>query len=101
MKTMLTVRASPLQLRLSKVSELIHNSTNHKDLDSASVMVHFVRIIDLVRHGSGHYKAATVCITLTCLPYLLSVHSANPRCSRLTTLKVCSIVEAVAGYGTG
>lgn len=46
--TELTVRASLLQLRLSKVSELIHNSTNHKDLDSASVMVHFVRIIDLV-----------------------------------------------------
>jgi structural maintenance of chromosome 4 len=46
---MLNVRALLLQLRLSKVSELIHNSTNHKDLDSASVMVHFVRIIDLVR----------------------------------------------------
>lgn len=38
-----------LQLRLSKVSELIHNSTNHQNLDSASVMVHFARINDMVR----------------------------------------------------
>ncbi|EIE19557.1 RecF/RecN/SMC protein [Coccomyxa subellipsoidea C-169] len=35
------------QLRLSKVSELIHNSTNHKHLDSAKVSVYFQEIIDL------------------------------------------------------
>lgn len=37
-----------LQMRLNKVSELIHNSTNHQNLDKASVSVHFQEIIDLV-----------------------------------------------------
>jgi chromosome segregation ATPase len=36
------------QMRLNKVSELIHNSTNHQNLDKASVSVHFKEIIDLV-----------------------------------------------------
>lgn len=35
------------QMRLNKVSELIHNSTNHQNLDKASVSVHFQEIIDL------------------------------------------------------
>jgi structural maintenance of chromosome 4 len=34
------------QIRLNKVSELIHNSDEHQDLDSARVEVHFVDIID-------------------------------------------------------
>ena len=37
-----------LQLRLSKVSELIHNSSNHRNLESAKVSVHFTEIIDAV-----------------------------------------------------
>lgn len=37
-----------MQMRLNKVSELIHNSTNHQNLDSAGVSVHFQEIIDLV-----------------------------------------------------
>jgi hypothetical protein len=36
-------------MRLNKVSELIHNSTNHQNLDSAGVSVHFQEIVDLVR----------------------------------------------------
>lgn len=36
------------QLRLNKVSELIHNSTNHQNLPMAKVSVHFVEIIDKV-----------------------------------------------------
>lgn len=36
------------QMRLNKVSELIHNSTNHQNLDSAGVSVHFQEIIDMV-----------------------------------------------------
>lgn len=44
------------QMRLSKVSELIHNSTNHQNLDSASVSVHFQEIIDL---DDGTYEAVT------------------------------------------
>ncbi|PRQ27015.1 putative structural maintenance of chromosomes protein [Rosa chinensis] len=35
------------QMRLNKVSELIHNSTNHQNLDSAGVSVHFQEIIDM------------------------------------------------------
>lgn len=35
-------------MRLNKVSELIHNSTNHQNLESAGVSVHFQEIIDLV-----------------------------------------------------
>ncbi|KAL3723276.1 hypothetical protein ACJRO7_035458 [Eucalyptus globulus] len=34
------------QMRLNKVSELIHNSTNHQNLDSAGVSVHFQEIVD-------------------------------------------------------
>ncbi|XP_071704050.1 structural maintenance of chromosomes protein 4-like [Rutidosis leptorrhynchoides] len=35
------------QMRLNKVSELIHNSTNHQNLNSSRVSVHFQEIIDL------------------------------------------------------
>lgn len=37
-----------VQMRLNKVSGLIHNSTNFQNLDSAGVSVHFQEIIDLV-----------------------------------------------------
>jgi len=35
-------------MRQGKLSELIHNSANHPDLDDCSVEVHFRDIIDLV-----------------------------------------------------
>lgn len=41
------------QMRLNKVSELIHNSTNHQNLDSAGVSVHFQEIIDV---NDGEYE---------------------------------------------
>ncbi|KAK9698350.1 hypothetical protein RND81_08G098000 [Saponaria officinalis] len=41
------------QMRLNKVSELIHNSTNHQNLDSAGVSVHFQEITDL---DDGEYE---------------------------------------------
>ncbi|TVU20023.1 hypothetical protein EJB05_36210 [Eragrostis curvula] len=41
------------QMRLNKVSELIHNSSNHQNLDSAGVSVHFQEIIDL---DDGDYR---------------------------------------------
>ncbi|XP_065856626.1 structural maintenance of chromosomes protein 4 [Euphorbia lathyris] len=41
------------QMRLNKVSELIHNSTNYQNLDSAGVSVHFQEIIDL---DDGNYE---------------------------------------------
>ena len=40
--------AAAVQLRLNKVSELIHNSTNHKNLPMAKVCVYFQEIIDTV-----------------------------------------------------
>ncbi|CAL9187640.1 unnamed protein product [Musa hybrid cultivar] len=42
------------QMRLNKVSELIHNSSNHQNLESAGVSVRFQEIIDL---DDGTYKA--------------------------------------------
>lgn len=38
-----------LQLRLNKVSELIHNSTHHQNLEMAKVSVLFQEIVDTVR----------------------------------------------------
>ncbi|XP_073040972.1 structural maintenance of chromosomes protein 4 [Primulina eburnea] len=42
------------QVNLNKVSELIHNSTNHQNLDSAAVSVHFQDITD---KDDGSYEA--------------------------------------------
>jgi structural maintenance of chromosome 4 len=42
------------QLRLNKVSELIHNSTHHRDLEMAKVSVFFQEIIDLVSASRCH-----------------------------------------------
>ena len=36
------------QLRLNKVSELIHNSMHHQDVPMSRVSVHFVEIVDKV-----------------------------------------------------
>ncbi|XP_057769491.1 structural maintenance of chromosomes protein 4-like [Salvia miltiorrhiza] len=44
------------QMRLNKVSELIHNSTNHQNLDSAGVSVHFQEIVDL---DDGEYEVVS------------------------------------------
>ena len=41
------------QLRLNKVSELIHNSTHHRNLPEARVSVHFQEIVDIVSVGGG------------------------------------------------
>jgi len=42
------------QLRLSKVSELIHNSTDHRNLESAQVSVYFHEIIDTSDDEQGY-----------------------------------------------
>ncbi|KAG1358997.1 structural maintenance of chromosomes protein 4 [Cocos nucifera] len=42
------------QMRLNKVSELIHNSSNHQNLESAGVSVYFQEIIDM---DDGTYRA--------------------------------------------
>jgi hypothetical protein len=56
-----------VQMRLNKVSELIHNSTNHQNLDSAGVSVHFQEIVDLV----GKFAHTWVMLPITALPFLL------------------------------
>lgn len=45
---MLTHGVHAMQLRFNKVAELIHNSTNHRNLERACVTVHFQEIIDKV-----------------------------------------------------
>lgn len=41
------------QLRFNKVSELIHNSQNHSNLEYARVTVHFQEILDQVWPSTG------------------------------------------------
>jgi hypothetical protein len=51
-------------MRLNKVSELIHNSTNHQNLDKAAVSVHFQEIIDLVKlHYLLRRNVKSICET--------------------------------------
>ena len=50
-----------LQLRLNKVSELIHNSTHHQDLEMAKVSVFFQEIIDTVSEPISTSKS-TQCL---------------------------------------
>jgi chromosome segregation ATPase len=42
-------------MRQGKLSELVHNSARHPDLDECSVEVHFRDIVDLVRHRLCSY----------------------------------------------
>lgn len=56
-----------LQLRLNKVSELIHNSAGRQNIEKASVMVHFQRILDRVRTVT---TTTTNTIPIPCLPYM-------------------------------
>ena len=61
------------QLRFNKVSELIHNSTHHRNLERACVTVHFQEIVDRVRRGvvadastGGPLAGAASCMGLRC-----------------------------------
>lgn len=47
-------------MRLNKVSELIHNSTNHQNLDSAGVSVQFEEIIDKVTLFTAFLSSETL-----------------------------------------
>ncbi|XP_065635653.1 structural maintenance of chromosomes protein 4 [Quercus suber] len=72
------------QMRLNKVSELIHNSTNHQNLDSAGVSVHFQEIIDL---NDGTYEAvpgSDFVITRVALRDNSSKYYINDRSSNFT-----------------
>ncbi|XP_057419756.1 structural maintenance of chromosomes protein 4 [Lotus japonicus] len=72
------------QMRLNKVSELIHNSTNHQNLDSAGVSVHFQEIVDL---DDGTYEAvpgSDFVITRVALRDNSSKYYINDRSSNFT-----------------
>uniref|UniRef100_A0A1D1YDR2 Structural maintenance of chromosomes protein 4 n=1 Tax=Anthurium amnicola TaxID=1678845 RepID=A0A1D1YDR2_9ARAE len=74
------------QMRLNKVSELIHNSTNHQNLDSAGVSVHFQEIIEL---DDGTYKAipgSDFVITRVAFRDNSSKYYINGRASNFTEL---------------
>ena len=60
------------QLRLSKVSELIHNSTHHQGLEMAKVSVHFQEIVDGVRRVEGAAAAAAAAAAAGVLPLYLN-----------------------------
>ena len=47
-------------MRLNKVSELINNSTNHQNLDSAGVSVQFEEIIDKVTLFTAFLSSETL-----------------------------------------
>ncbi|KAE9590353.1 putative structural maintenance of chromosomes protein [Lupinus albus] len=72
------------QMRLNKVSELIHNSSNHQNLDSAGVSVHFQEIVDL---EDGTYEAvpgSDFVITRVALRDNSSKYYINDRSSNFT-----------------
>ena len=51
------------KIRSKKISVLIHNSDEHRDLQSCTVAVHFQRIVDLVR-------TCVVCVAVSCCFFL-------------------------------
>lgn len=80
-----------VQLRFNKVSELIHNSTHHRNLDRACVTVHFQEIVDKV------CVCCSVCVCLgvnvcvchyaytdayTCMHCLVDQHRDASSCGR-------------------
>ena len=63
------------QLRLSKVSELIHNSTHHQGLETAKVSVHFQEIVDGVRfHLQAGGRCWCCCGGAAVAAWLLPLH---------------------------
>uniref|UniRef100_A0A7N0V152 Structural maintenance of chromosomes protein n=1 Tax=Kalanchoe fedtschenkoi TaxID=63787 RepID=A0A7N0V152_KALFE len=72
------------QMRLNKVSELIHNSTNHQNLDSAGVSVHFQEIIDLDDGTYEVVKGSEFLITRVAFRDNSSKYYINDRPSNFT-----------------
>ncbi len=52
------------KMRQSKLSELIHNSDKHPDLDECSVEVHFREVLDLVRLDYNFFCPSSLIISL-------------------------------------
>ncbi|PKA51107.1 Structural maintenance of chromosomes protein 4 [Apostasia shenzhenica] len=72
------------QMRLNKVSELIHNSSNHQNLDSASVSVYFQEIIDLDDGSFEVVKGSEFVITRSAFRDNTSKYYINDRGSNFT-----------------
>ncbi|KAM1814256.1 hypothetical protein ACFX11_027939 [Malus domestica] len=72
------------QMRLNKVSELIHNSTNHQNLDSAGVSVHFQEIIDLDDGAFEAVPGSDFVITRVAFRDNSSKYYINDRASNFT-----------------
>ncbi|KAI6696189.1 hypothetical protein NL676_016308 [Syzygium grande] len=70
------------RMRLHKVSELIHNSTNHQNLDSAGVSLHFQEIVDLDDGGyealpGSDFEISRVALRDNSSKYYINNHSSN------------------------
>ncbi|GAV58095.1 SMC_N domain-containing protein/SMC_hinge domain-containing protein [Cephalotus follicularis] len=72
------------QMRLNKVSELIHNSTNHQNLDSAAVSVHFQEIVDVDEETYEAVPGSDFVITRTAFRDNSSKYFINDRTSNFT-----------------
>ncbi|KAI4389054.1 hypothetical protein MLD38_001318 [Melastoma candidum] len=72
------------QMRLNKVSELIHNSTNHRNLDSAGVSVHFQEIVDLDDGGYEVMPGSDFVISRVAFRDNSSKYYVNDRSSNFT-----------------
>ncbi|KAK9109610.1 hypothetical protein Sjap_017670 [Stephania japonica] len=72
------------QMRLNKVSELIHNSSNHQNLDSGGVSVHFEEIIDLDDDGYEAVPGSSFTITRVAFRDNTSKYYINDRASNFT-----------------
>ncbi|XP_054803249.1 structural maintenance of chromosomes protein 4 [Prosopis cineraria] len=72
------------QMRLNKVSELIHNSTNYQNLDSAGVSVHFQEIVDLDGETYEAVKGSDFTITRVAFRDNSSKYYINDRVSNFT-----------------
>ncbi|KMZ71392.1 Structural maintenance of chromosomes protein [Zostera marina] len=72
------------QMRLNKVSELIHNSSNHQNLEKAEVSVHFQEIIDLDDGTYEVIKGSDFMITRTAFRDNSSKYYINDKGSSFT-----------------
>ncbi|KAI9120379.1 hypothetical protein K1719_007412 [Acacia pycnantha] len=72
------------QMRLNKVSELIHNSTNYQNLDSAGVSVHFQEIVDLDSETYEAVPGSDFTITRVAFRDNSSKYYINDRLSNFT-----------------
>lgn len=72
------------QMRLNKVSELIHNSSNHQNLDSAGVSVHFQEIVDLDEDTFEAVPGSDFVITRVAFRDNTSKYYINDRLSNFT-----------------